>query len=252
MQTRKIVKIDETRCDGCGQCALACAEGAIEIIDGKARLVKDSYCDGLGACLGDCPREAITIEERPAEAFDPAAVHEHLKARAEPPKPTTHEKLPCGCPGSMTRSLEPKSAARTPACDANMEASSELRNWPVQMKLVPANAPYFSGADLLISADCVAHAFADFHRQFLAGRILLVGCPKLDDTELYLRKLTEIFRLNDIRSVEVAFMEVPCCFGLIRTVTQALAASGKTIPLTAVKVSIKGDICERQELSRHA
>ncbi|MFA5863309.1 MAG: 4Fe-4S binding protein [Phycisphaerae bacterium] len=238
METRKVIKIDEEKCDGCGQCATRCAEGAIEIINGKAKLVSETYCDGLGACLGDCPMGALTIEDRPAEGFDPQAVHKHLAHRAEKPK---EKELPCGCPGTMARSFDPAGNRNT-----DVELNSEIRNWPIQLKLVPTTAPYLNNAKLLISADCVPFAFADFHRRFLKDRVLLIGCPKLDDSELYLQKLTEIFRRNDIQSIEVLYMEVPCCFGLLRLVTLALDEAGKSIPLNTVKIGIHGDICQME------
>lgn len=234
MALRKIVKIDEERCDGCGECASACAEGAIEIVDGKARLVSESYCDGLGACLGECPQDAIMIEERDAPEFDEAAVEEHLAGKA-----------PVSCPGSA-----PQSIARCELVDAKGEPGdaaglpSTLANWPVQMKLVPVKAPYFQDAHLLIAADCVPFAFADFHARFLEGRTLMIGCPKLDSFEFYRKKLAQIFIQNDIQSIDVVYMEVPCCFGLVHLVHESLKESGKDIPLKLTKVGIKGDILE--------
>jgi Pyruvate/2-oxoacid:ferredoxin oxidoreductase delta subunit len=235
MAIRKIIKIDETKCDGCGQCARACAEGAIAIVDGKAKVVSETYCDGLGVCIGQCPRDAITIEQREAPAFDPLAVKEHLAHKVE-------EKLPCGCPGTLSQAFKDQ-ASGAPESQA-APIPSALGNWPIQLKLVPVTAPYLNGANLLISADCVPFALGEFHRQFLKGRVLMVGCPKLDDIQFYTEKLTEIFRQNDIRSVQVVYMEVPCCFGLLRAVNTALAASGKKIPFSAAKVGIRGNICE--------
>jgi len=246
---RNIIRIDEEKCDGCGQCALACAEGAIEVIDGKARLVSETYCDGLGACLGECPQGAITIEGREAAGFDAEAVTAHLSRLAS--GPVEQERgaaaeagpLAFGCPGSLSRALhagEPvlKSAGEPPA----EAAPSLLGNWPVQMRLVPVNAAYFEGARLLIAADCVPFAFADFHRQLLDGRTLLVGCPKLDDADFYRAKLAQIFGQNDIQSVDIAYMEVPCCFGLVRLVQLALEDCGKNIPLTLVKIGVRGEV----------
>jgi Fe-S-cluster-containing hydrogenase component 2 len=231
---RKIIRIDEEKCNGCGQCATACAEGAIKIIDGKARLVSEVYCDGLGACIGECPQGALTIKERDAAEFDEKAVERHL----------AHEKakepLPCGCPGTMAKSLKPRATRPSPAEDE--PAPSALRNWPVQLRLVPVFAPYFNGAELVVSADCVPFSFADFHKRFLAGRALVVGCPKLDDVELYREKLAQIFAQNEIKSIEVVYMEVPCCFGLVQLVRGALEDSAKNIPLTLTKVGVQGEI----------
>jgi len=233
MATRKIVRIDEEKCDGCGECATACAEGAIEIVDGKARLISESYCDGLGACLGECPQDAITIEEREAEEFDEEAVKAHL------------ERAPASCPGSA-----PQSITRCELQDLKSDSvekvsvPSRLTNWPVQLQLVPAKAPYFAGADLLIAADCVPFAFADFHERFVKGKTLIIGCPKLDSADFYRRKLAQVFMQNDIASITVVYMEVPCCFGLVHLVHESLKESHKDIPLTLVKVGIRGDVLE--------
>jgi Fe-S-cluster-containing hydrogenase component 2 len=250
-QLRKIIRIDEEKCDGCGRCADACAEGAVRIIGGKARLVSETYCDGLGACIGDCPQGAITIEEREAEEFDAQAVEHHLAGRK--PTPASERARPAAalhwqghaCPGSLSQMLQPRQAAPAGAGDAEGDGPApQLRNWPVQIRLVPIRAPYFQGAHLLIAADCVPFAFADFHRRLLAGKVVLIGCPKLDDVEFYREKLAEIFRQNDIRSVEVAHMEVPCCFGLVQLVRFVLADAGKEIPLILTKIGIRGAICE--------
>lgn len=255
---RKIIKIDEEKCDGCGLCVPACAEGAIQIIDGKARLVSEVYCDGLGDCLGECPQDAINIEEREAEEFDPEAVQRHLADRTgdrttdktQPPaKPDSHT---CKCPGAISQALHPGRPAPSSDTDAAKTEtgaiSSLLGNWPVQIHLVPVRAPYFQGSRLLIAADCVPFAFADFHRKFLDGRILLIGCPKLDDVDLYRSKLARIFLENDIQAVDVLYMEVPCCSGLVHLVHQALDESGRKIPVTIIKVGIRGDICETTNL----
>ncbi len=209
---RSIVKIDEEKCDGCGQCVPGCVEGALRVIDGKARLVKDSYCDGLGACLGVCPQGAITIEEREADPFS-----------LEEPQP----KHGSGCPGSMVRSKAGGSG-------------SHFEQWPIQLHLVPVNAPFWDGAELLIAADCVPPAFPGFHDSLLRGRKLIIACPKLDDTSGYLEKLTGILRNNDIRSLTVAIMEVPCCTGMARLAEAALKASGKSIPLRIITIGVDG------------
>jgi len=241
MTVRNVVRIDEDLCDGCGDCVPACEEGAIQVIDGKARLVSDVYCDGLGACLGECPQGAISIEEREASEFDEAAVERHLEelrpgssAHAHPPA------LECGCPGSAVRDLRP--AAGHHEGGVEDVGPSMLRNWPVQIKLVPVRAPYLDGADLLIAADCVPFAYRGFHGRFLSGKTLLVGCPKLDDAQFYIEKLAEMFRHNDVRSVEIAIMEVPCCMGLEHIVGRALQASGKSVPVTLSVVGVRGDL----------
>ncbi|MEA1997516.1 MAG: 4Fe-4S binding protein [Gemmatimonadota bacterium] len=244
-RVRKIVVIDEEKCDGCGLCVPSCAEGAIQIIDGKARLVSDIYCDGLGACLGKCPRDAISIEERDAENFDKKAAKKHVQQLSEKEGLT----LPASgvCPGALSRMWDNRPAAGKTAAD-RPSTPSALGNWPVQLNLVPLKAPYFDGADLLIAADCVPFAFEGFHARLLEGKTLLIGCPKLDDAEHYLEKLTQIFLQNDIRSVEVAIMEVPCCSGLTRLVLSALNGAGKFIPATSVRISITGEVLDSMEL----
>ena len=222
MEKRKVIKIDEDKCTGCRLCIPNCPDGAIRIIDGKARLISDIFCDGLGACLGHCPEGAITIEERPAEAY----VDHHAHAR--------------GCPGSMAHDFRKvKSAA--PRDTAKATGVSELGQWPVQITLVNERAPYFKGADLLIAADCVPFAYARFHDDLLKGKILLVGCPKLDDIEAYKEKISNIVKDNDIRSITYAHMEVPCCSGLIEVIEDAIAGSGKNIPFTETVISIRGE-----------
>jgi len=233
---REIVKIDEEKCNGCGLCVPACAEGAIKIVDGKARLIADNLCDGLGACLGHCPQDAIIIEKRTAAEFDEAAVEEHLKS-ADRPAPAPHAAGHGGCPSARLMSFESPaaSAASAPA------RASELRQWPVQMHLVPPSAPFLKNADLLLAADCVPFAYADFHKDFLTGKALLIGCPKLDDGQAYLQKLTAILQQNDIRSLTVLHMEVPCCTGLVMIARQAIAASGRDVSLETVRIGIQGE-----------
>ena len=232
---RKIVKIDEEKCDGCGLCVPSCHEGAIQIIDGKARLVEDKLCDGLGDCLGECPQDAITIEEREADEFDEAAVAEHLKkieAQAAASRPGGG-----GCPGAALLDLTQKQPEQEPA---SADQPSQLANWPLQLSLVPVHAPWLDGADLLISADCVPYALGSFHRDLLAGKKVITACPKLDDVEPYLSKLTEIFRTQDLQRVTVARMEVPCCAGLVALVERALEDSGADLPFEQLIVEIGG------------
>jgi len=240
MVLRSIVKIDEEKCNGCGLCIIACAEGALRIVDGKAKLVRDKYCDGLGACLGECPEGAITIEERQAQEFDEEAVEEHLKAKQPVPAVQqvhpTHQSCPSAKVMHFERDVAEKKTVNTPE-----KRESMLSQWPVQLTLLPPNAPFFEDADLLIAADCVPFAYANFHNDFLKGRTPVVGCPKLDNATFYKEKLTEIFKRSNIRSVTVVNMEVPCCFGLYRLVKEALDSSGKAIPLRQEIIGIKGD-----------
>lgn len=240
MVLRSIVKIDEEKCTGCGLCVPACAEGAIKIINGKAKLISDKYCDGLGACLGECPVGAITIEERETEEFDEEAVKEHLKREQTVPAIHHHHASHHSCPSAKVmyfeRNLTEKEVVTTPD-----KSTSMLSQWPVQLTLVPPTAPFFENADLLIAADCVPFAYANFHSDFLRGKTLVVGCPKLDNAGFYKEKLTEIFKQSTIRSVTVVNMEVPCCFGLYRLIKEALDSSGKSIPLKQEIISIKGD-----------
>lgn len=229
---RKIIKIDEEKCNGCGACAAACHEGAIAMVDGKARLMREDYCDGLGDCLPACPTEAITFEEREAPAYNEAAVKEAKMNKAH------GGTLPCGCPGTQSKAIHHEDkTCRTEA------AASELSQWPVQIKLVPVNAPYFDGANLLIAADCTAYAYGNFHSEFIRKRITLIGCPKLDDGD-YADKLTQIIAGNNIKSVTVVRMEVPCCGGLENAAKRALQASGKFIPWSVVTISTDGRILD--------
>jgi len=233
MVTRKIVQIDEKKCNGCGVCIPSCAEGALQIVDGKARLVKDIYCDGLGACLGECPQGAITIIQREAEEFDEKAAEEYVKNKQATPATSA---MSCPSTQAMQFKTEEKPAADT---DAKME--SRLSTWPIQLKLLPPQAPFLKNADLLIAADCVPFAYADFHEGMLKDRVLAMGCPKLDDVSLYRNKLAAIFRTADIKSVTIVNMEVPCCFGLKRIVEEAMELSGRHIPLKQETISIKGE-----------
>jgi NAD-dependent dihydropyrimidine dehydrogenase PreA subunit len=247
---RKIVQIDEDKCNGCGLCVPSCAEGAIRIVNNKAVLSADNLCDGLGACLGECPMDAIRVIEREADAFDEEAVEMHLQDIGRPHAPAVHHVRPAephgaahhgGCPGSRAMSFAPAAAAETASAEGAPQPS-QLRQWPVQLHLVPVTAPYFQNADLLIAADCVPFALATFHRDLLAGKALVVGCPKLDDNRFYLEKLTELFKTATFRSITVARMEVPCCSGIVMAARQALTASGKDIPFTEVTIGIQGEI----------
>jgi len=230
---RKIIKIDEEKCNGCGACAAACHEGAIEMIDGKAKLTREDYCDGLGDCLPACPTNAISFEEREASAYDEAAV---LAAK----KQKEQAVLPCGCPGTQSKSIKRESCD----CSAPVQnVTSKLSQWPVQIRLVPVNAPYFDGANLLIAADCTAYAYGNFHNEFIRNHVTLIGCPKLDTTD-YAEKLTEIIKNNNIKSVTVTRMQVPCCGGIENAVKRALMASGKFIPWRVVTISTDGRILD--------
>ena len=229
---RKIIKIDEEKCNGCGACASACHEGAIEMINGKAVLTREDYCDGLGDCLPACPTDAISFEEREAPAYNEEAVRQAKMKKFG-------VKLPCGCPGTASKAIkrEPTAAARS------AEVQSQLSQWPCQIKLVPVNAPYFENANLLIAADCTAYAYGNFHNDFIRNHITLIGCPKLDEGD-YAEKLTQIIANNHIKSVKVVRMEVPCCGGIENAVKRALQASGKFIPWQVVTITTDGKILE--------
>ncbi|MDL2297853.1 4Fe-4S binding protein [Synergistaceae bacterium OttesenSCG-928-D05] len=276
---RKIITIDEDKCDGCGLCAQACHEGAIIMENGKAKLVSDSYCDGLGDCIGECPRGAISFEMREAAPYDEAAVKARMAAKKaaeghdgplpcgcpgsmakelKKTAPAAHAEkaagahdgpLPCGCSGSMVQELKgaaPAAHAEKTGCCSAQE--SELINWPVQLRLVPTEAPYLKDAHLLIAADCTAFAYPGFHPDLLPGKICLVGCPKLDETEPYIQKLSEIITKNGIRKVDVAYMEVPCCGGLVRLVEDAVTRSGASVTLKLIKLSLNGKKLETREI----
>ncbi len=271
---RKIIEVDEKKCNGCGACMPDCPEGALQIIDGKVRLVSELYCDGLGACVGSCPQDAIKVVEKEAKPYDEVKVIEriakqgsnvikahleHLKEHGEknylsqavdylkkkgiqnPLEEKVEEKsLPCGCPGTQVRDLRGKKSSYT----NNIEQESELRQWPVQLKLVPVNAPYFHNAELLIAADCVPFAYASFHNKFLKDKAVVIGCPKLDDIGFYKEKLEEIIRSNKLKGVSIIHMEVPCCYGLYNAVDEALKDSGKKLPFKQYIVSVDGTVQE--------
>ncbi len=256
---REIIQIDEDKCNGCGLCVPNCAEGAIQIIDGKARLVKDQYCDGLGACLGHCPEDALHIIKREADEFDMDAAMTFVK-NLEEGKTTALDELEVkekeekkierpvhaggGCPGSRMRTLNKESSTSEPELvgsgDIAFSLKSQLQQWPVQLNLVPIKAPYFQNADLLITADCVPFAYPDYHPKLLKGKKVVIGCPKLDDLDMYIEKLTAIFKSNDLNSATVAFMEVPCCNGIVYAAEQAAMASGKDIEVNKVRITIDG------------
>ena len=239
---RKIIEIDDELCNGCGECVPSCAEGALQIVDGKARLVADLYCDGLGACLGECPTGALTVVERQAEEFDEEAVEEYLHSIAQEEK-QTEETLPCGCPSTQLKSFietAPSHEAQKPGVQPS--APSELAHWPVQIKLVPPTAPFLKGADLLVAADCTPVAYPNFHRDFLKGKAVMVGCPKFDDAQEYIQKFADIFGTADIKSVTVVVMEVPCCHGLAHLAQEALKLADSELELQTVILGIRGDL----------
>lgn len=273
-KTRDVIRIDEDKCNGCGLCIPNCPEGALQVIDGKVRLISDLFCDGLGACMGHCPQGAITIEQRPAEPYNeskvmdnvlkggPAVIQvhlEHLEAHGQreylqqareylkkkgielPQKGESVKKEGCGCPGGRTIVFDSTETKTENTSD--MKLSSELRQWPIQLQLLNPHAPYFKDADLVVVADCVPFAYADFHRRFLKGKTLIMFCPKLDQTlDAYAEKLTELFKSNAVKSVSIVHMEVPCCFGVERIVQAALQASGKNIVMKDYTISLKGEI----------
>ncbi|MEW6379494.1 MAG: 4Fe-4S binding protein [bacterium] len=255
---RKIIEINDELCNGCGQCVPSCAEGAIQIIDGKARLVAEKYCDGLGACLGECPTGALKITERMADDFDAASVQEYLNHQesreahqvkaGETRQPRQEASLACGCPSTHLESFGQSGSGpgdSHPACQC-ADTASGLSHWPVQIRLVPPSAPFLKEADLLVTADCAAVAYPDLHRDFLSGRAVLMGCPKFDQAEEYIRKFTAIFQTAKIKRITILMMEVPCCSGLSIIVERGLAAAGVTIPVERIRVSSRGEILDRK------
>jgi len=255
--TRKIIKIDEELCNGCGLCVPSCAEGAIQVIDGKAKLVAEKYCDGLGACLGDCPTGALTIEEREVEAFDEAAVEEHLETLKQQEEPAPAAPAGGGCPSAQVRTMAPASGCpgsrmQTVGTGGGAVAQgaeqSALTHWPVQIRLVPPTAPFLDGADVLVAADCVPVAYPNFHRDFLEGNAVMIGCPKFDDAELYIQRFKDIFAGANVKSVTAVVMQVPCCQGLPVMIEQGIKASGKDVPLEKVVVSLEGEVLSREQL----
>ncbi len=244
---RKIIEIDEELCDGCGDCVPSCAEGAIKIIDGKAKVVKDQYCDGLGACLGECPQDALKLVEREAEAFDEEAVEAYLESRKEQEAPAPSG-CGCGCPSEQLVTFPQAGTCQTANKPARMNsastgsADSALGHWPVQIRLVPPTAPFLKEADLLVTADCVPVAYASFHEDFLKDKVVMMGCPKFDDKDSYVEKFTQIFAANTINSITVLIMEVPCCSGLPGILKRAMELAGKEIPLSTTVITPRGEI----------
>lgn len=235
---RKIVKIHEEKCNGCGLCVNACHEGALELRNGKAVLISDSYCDGLGDCLPQCPVDAIEIIERDAEEFDKELVEKRMNEKKQSAEP-----LPCGCPGHQAKVITHGKPSVKAAVKEQSESTSELKQWPVQIKLVSPNAPYFEGSHILIAADCTAYAYANIHQEFMRGKITLIGCPKLDEVD-YAEKLTAILKNNNVKSITVLRMDVPCCSGIVNAVKNALISSGKMIPWSYKIVTTEGSLLE--------
>lgn len=243
---RKIIEIDEERCDGCGNCVIACAEGALKIIDGKARVISDNLCDGLGACMGDCPQGALNIIEREAEEFDESAVENHLESRAT--RAEEQDAMPCGCPSTQIQSFAPTGNCQSANIPRTQEppARSALSHWPVQIRLIPPTAPFLKGADLLVVADCVPVAFPTLHQDFLAGKAVMVGCPKFDDAQEYIDRFAEIFKTAGIKSVTTVVMEVPCCSGLPSIVKKGMEKVGVQVPSKQVTISTRGEVLEER------
>jgi NAD-dependent dihydropyrimidine dehydrogenase PreA subunit len=254
VKMRKIVRIDEDKCDGCGICVPSCAEGAIQIIDGKARLVAENLCDGIGNCLEECPQDAITIEERAADEFDEQAVEVHNKKLSsdKQTEDASDKKLPCGCPGTMMRKLSPSPSPAAPcSCpgeQADTDRPSQLAQFPIQLSLLPTSGEMWADANVVIAADCVGFVMPNFHERLLAGgeKTLAVGCPKLDNISEYVEKLTTIFANNNIKSITVAHMEVPCCTGIVVAVQKAMENSGKKIPTRDILVGINGKVLKEE------
>lgn len=235
---RKIIEIDEDMCNGCGNCVTGCEEGALRIVNGKAKVVSETFCDGLGACIGECPTGALKIVEREAAPFDERAVQKHQAGKEK-------EVMPCGCPSTHIRILEKSDACEASGNPAGWEAGNEkssLTHWPIQIKLIPASAPFLKGADLLILSDCTAVALPSLHRGLLKGKVVMMGCPKFDNAKEYMEKFTDIFQTAGIGSVTVVFMEVPCCSGMPVIVKKAMAAANKNIPVKEIMLSLKGDV----------
>ncbi len=249
---RKIIQIDEEKCDGCGNCVIGCAEGALSIVDGKAKVISDNLCDGLGACIGECPQDALEIIEREAEAFDEAAVEAHMAAQrqAQQSQASVQPDTACGCPSTQIQTFRGGCpSARIKAQPVSADEASALSHWPVQIRLIPPHAPFLKGADLLVVADCVPVAFPSLHQDLLKGRVVMIGCPKFDDVDEYIEKFTAIFKTAGVKSVTTAVMEVPCCAGLPWMVEKGLAAAKTQIPYSQVVVSTRGKIIEQRRVA---
>ena len=245
---RKIVQIDEEKCDGCGQCVIGCAEGALTLEDGKVKVISENLCDGLGACIGECPQGALQIVEREADEFDEVAVETHLAGQKTDEEPET-KVVPCGCPSTRIQSFGTCKTANRPVSHDTGGQSSALSHWPVQIRLIPPHAPFLKNADLLVVADCVPVAFPSLHQEFMQGKAVMIGCPKFDDTQEYIDKFAAIFKTAGIRSITAVVMEVPCCSGLPVVVRKGLEKSGSRIPLTQVVVSTRGEILEERKVA---
>lgn len=240
MTIRNIINIDEDKCNGCGQCIVDCAEAALQIVNGKAKLIKEIYCDGLGACIGSCPTGALTLIQREADPFDELETEKHVHETRK--KEALKKEEPCGCHGSMTVDFTERKVSRQTSGDV----MPELTNWPIQLRLIPVNAPYLQNADMLLAADCTAFSTVNFQSRFIKGKKLIIACPKLDNAQLYYEKLTQMFKENSIKSITVVRMEVPCCGGLISIAKESLIASGKDIPLNEVVIGIRGEVLMNQ------
>ena len=242
---RKIIKIDEELCNGCGQCVPDCAEGSLAIIDGKARLVADKFCDGLGACLGACPTGALTIVEREADEFDEEAVEEYLAVKEQQAKPASTENLPCGCASSHLQTFAPKSSCQTANIPTvrtpGAHADSLLKHWPIQIRLIPPHAPFLQNADLLVVADCTAVAVAGFQQKYMEGKTVMMGCPKFDDAESYIKRFAEIIETCNLKSLTILIMEVPCCSAMNVIIKKAIKMAGKTVPVEQITISTRGE-----------
>jgi NAD-dependent dihydropyrimidine dehydrogenase PreA subunit len=240
---RKIVEIDEEKCDGCGQCVIGCAEGALTVVDGKVKVISENLCDGLGACIGECPQGALQITEREAEAFDEAAVEAHLESSGAAEQPETPS-MPCGCPSTRIQSFAPGPAVPAKGPSGRGTPASALSHWPVQIRLIPPDAPFLKGADLLVLADCVPVAFPGLHQELLQGKAVMIGCPKFDDPREYIEKFAAVFKTAGIKSITTVVMEVPCCSGLPAMVGKGLEAAGAQIPMNRLVVSTRGEILD--------